>query len=140
MACLKLFQSCVSHQETLSMFWIEWNLPTNLIKSFESLTYMLYSSRTNTDNVNILRYNLFSIKKGEVESWQLPPCEFSLQKHWARANYQCAIWKQCQEAIPNMPSPFGSGWCMENSKLVMDWRGALPAPEVKHCMVYFVYI
>ena len=60
---------------------------------------------------------------------KLPPCSLSLLKHCKRANYQCKIWKRNMEASPQVPSPVGSGWCMEGEDLTIDWGEGLPAPQ-----------
>ena len=53
----------------------------------------------------------------------------SLLSHCKRANYQCAIWKRSLEASSQVPSPVGSGWCMEGEDLAIDWAEGLPAPQ-----------
>ena len=94
----------------------------------------LYQSKARTSDVNDLRCKLFCAKKGEVESWQLPPCAAALRQHSERANYQAGIWKRCLESCPDIPSPAGHGWCIEKvngkSELTIDWlHEAPPAPE-----------
>ena len=44
-----------------------------------------------------------------------------------QTNYQAAVWRQSLQRCPDIPSPVGSGWCTEDGKLVIDWRGGQPA-------------
>ena len=41
-----------------------------------------------------LRYQLFRVKKGDVDSSQLSPCQDTLMLHVMQANYQACIWKK----------------------------------------------
>jgi len=54
-------------------------------------------------------------------------------KHAKRANYQIAIWKQCLEKDPQVPTPVGQGWKIEHedgvAKLVVGWMDVKAAPE-----------
>ena len=79
--------------------------------------------------MNELRYRLFCAKKGKLDSNQLPPCADCLRKHSLRANYQAAIWKRSLQSCPQVPSPVGSGWCLEDGKLTIDWMSGEPAPQ-----------
>ena len=54
----------------------------------EAFTCLLYAPKASAVNV---RYYLFSAKKGEIESHQLPPSRDCLVKRAQRANYQAAI-------------------------------------------------
>ena len=88
------------------------------------------STQTTLCNVNDLRYQLFRIKKGDVDSSQLPPCKDTLMLHAKRANYQACVWKRCLEQEADIPSPEGHGWMIEDGLLVIDWMKGLPAPQV----------
>ena len=83
--------------------------------------------------MNAARYNLFCSKNGEMESFQLPSCKDSLQKHTLRANYQAGIWKRCLQQHPTIPSPAGMGWELqqveEREELPFDWMDGKPAPD-----------
>ena len=89
----------------------------------------MYCKNAGTNEVNELPYRLFFLKKGDVDSNQLPPCDDSLCKHALRANYQAAIWKRSLQRCPLIPSPFGCGWCPEDGSLAIDWMDRLPAPK-----------
>ena len=54
-------------------------------------TCMLYtrSITTTTENVIELRYQVFCVKKGDLESNQLLHCADCLKKHCQRENYHC---------------------------------------------------
>ena len=74
LSCLRLLGT--DHIETLTQLGMNWTLSDELFASLESLTCRIYSARSNTDSINDLR---FCAKKGEVDSWQLPPCSSSLK-------------------------------------------------------------
>ena len=80
-----------------------------------------------------MRYQLFCVKREEIESFQLPPCRDSLQKHIQRANYQAAVWKSSIKHDAIIPSPAGKGWKIEKidetDVLVIDWMDGEPAPK-----------
>ena len=111
----------------------EWDLSSNLIDNLESFTCHLYCPKAAVTNINELRYHLFCVKKGEIESYQLPPCKDCLIKHAQRANYQAGIWRRCLEQDPGIPSPIGRGWKLEvdvaEELMVVDWMDGRPAPE-----------
>ena len=107
----------------------EWDLSDHLYCSLEKFTCSVYCSNPGTSDINELRYRLFCLKRGDVESNQLPPCRDMLRKHSQRANYQAAVWKRCLERCPVIPPPEGAGWCTEDEKLVVDWMGGQPAPQ-----------
>jgi len=125
---LGLISKSAQHREALTLLGSHWDITDDLHKKLESFTCQLYCS-TLVESVNDLRYDLFLAKKGEIQSWQLPPCSLSLLSHCKRANYQCAIWKRSLEASPQVPSLVGSGWCMEGDDLAIDWGEGLPAPQ-----------
>ena len=116
----KLLSTSGHHLETLKLLGSDWDISPSLISRLEALTCSIYSSRTHITKVNEIRFNLFCVRKGEAESWQLPPCTSSLLNHCKRANYQCAIWKKSLEAFPQVLSPVGHGWCMEDGELHID--------------------
>ena len=108
---------------------MEWNLSDDLYRSLQKFTCTMYCSTPGTSNINELRYRLFCLKRGDVESNQLPPCNDTLHKHALRANYQAAVWRRSLQRCPEIPSPVGSDWCTEDGKLVVDWMGGQPAPQ-----------
>ena len=119
---------------TLQDLGNQWNLTMEQHKQLEAFVCHLYQDKSGTGDINELRYKLFCAKKGEMESWQLPPCAAALRKHSDRANYQARIWRLCLESCPNIPSPAAHGWCIEqvNGKyeMAIDWLGdAPPAPD-----------
>ena len=71
----------------------DWQLSNELYRNLQRFTCAMYCKNAGTNKVNELRYRLFCLKKGNVDSNQVPPCDDSLRKHALRANYQAAIWK-----------------------------------------------
>ena len=41
-----------------------------------------------------LRYQLFRVKKGDVDSSQLQPCQDTIMFYAMQANYQACMWKR----------------------------------------------
>ena len=130
---LKLIKSNKEIQETFAQLGEQWNVQPSLLERLEIATCKLYSTSTKALEVNDLRYHLFCEKKGAIESHQLPPCKDCLIKHIMRGNYQAAIWKRCLQQDPQIPSPVGHGWKMEQNgeiyELAIDWMDVKPAPE-----------
>ena len=55
----------------------------------------MYASHTSLCKVSDFRYQLFRVKKGDVDSSQLSPCQDTLMLHAMQANYQACIRKRC---------------------------------------------
>ena len=82
------------------------------------------------DDVNKVRYKLYAAKKGRVDPRLIPPCFDSLKIHFARAMYQVHIWRNCLVGHPDIPSPVGRGWDLnENRDFVIKWNSINPAPD-----------
>ena len=87
-------------QEVFQGLGREWQLSNELYRDLQRFTSAMYCKNAGTNEVNELRYRLFCLKKGDVDSNQLPPCDDSLRKHALRANYQAAIWKRGLQRCP----------------------------------------
>ena len=74
---------------------------------------ILYDVKNGTTDINMCRYLLFIAKKGEIESWKLPPGADCLLKHILSALYQTGIWKKSLAGQPDIPSSVGFGWLLE---------------------------
>ena len=117
------------HMATLQSLGQSWDLSNESIQKLDTLSCSLYSPKTAVNSVNVLHVNIFCAKKAEPESWQLPPCASSLLNHCKRTNYQCAIWRRSLDRNPDIPSPVGHGWRVDDRQLVIDWGDTSPAPE-----------
>ena len=129
LTALKLVKRRPAYQELFQQLGVEWELSNELFVRLQEFTCLMYSSNPGTRDVNVLRYRLFCARKGELESHQLPPCQDTLRKHCERANYQSAIWRRSLQCSPQIPSPIGSGWCLKDGKLTIDWMNGEPAPK-----------
>ena len=89
----------------------------------------MYSSNPGTKDLNVLHYCLLCTRKGELESHQPPPCQDTLRKHCERANYQSAIWHMSLQSSPQIPLPMGSGLCLKDGKLNIDWMSGEAASK-----------
>jgi len=124
-----VLKKCAAYQAAFSQVGRNWSLSVfNILQDF---TCRLYATRSQTKEVNELRYQLFRAKNGDVESGQLPPCEDCLHMHALRANYQTAIWRRCLENTPSIPNPSdGHGWTDRDGHLEISWMTGPPAPDV----------
>ena len=110
----------------------EWIISDHLLNSLEKFVCCWYITGSNVSSINKLRYDLFCIKQGEIESHNLPPCKDCLKKHAQRANYQTSLWKT---SLVNtaMLSSLGMGWKLggqnEENELEIDWMDGQPAPK-----------
>ena len=129
-SALKLVMKGGRLQKAMAGLGKTWTLSEELFTLLQEFTCKMYASQTTLCNVNDLRYQLFRIKKGDVDSSQLPPCKDTLMLHAKRANYQACVWKRCLEQEADIPSPEGHGWMIEAGLLVIDWMKGLPAPQV----------
>ena len=107
-----------------------WLLSEKLFTLLLEFVCKMYASQTSLCKVNDLRYQLFRVKKGDVDSSQLPPCQDTRLLHGMRANYQACLWKRCLQQEMDTPSPEGHGWMIEDGQNVVDWMQGLPAPQV----------
>lgn len=97
---------------------------------------LLYDQRTESFNVNELRYKLFTQKS--ISGEKLPPSLDALILHLKRVNYQIYIWKHACTPILNLPSPIGNGWTNGTYKTIqLDMMSQNPIPdeitELTHC-------
>ena len=129
LSALKILKGSVQFQQLFQTFGNDWHLSEDKFEELEEFTCLLYGSKNGTKDVNVFRHELFCAKKGNIESFQLPPCKDTLHKHAQRACYQAAIWKSCLDGMVELPSPVNHGWEIEDGELVMDWMDGSPAPE-----------
>ena len=62
-----------------------WVLSEELFTLLQEFVCKMYASKTSLCDVNDLKYQLFRVKKGDVESSQ--PCKDTLMLHAMRVNY-----------------------------------------------------
>ena len=105
-----------------------------LLDDLEEFVCRMYGQPSYT-SVNKLRYDSFSQKyqgtSGQVLSAfdgidlsLLPPCRASLEMHAQRANYQTFIWCHAHEQFPNIQSPEGHGWKIDDEgSFDFEWTG-----------------
>ena len=92
---LKILKNNTRSREALTELGKEWDLPPKLTQKFEEHGNMV------TTKVNELRYQPFCLRRGEIESHQLPPCRDCLVKLAKLA---------CLEQDPLVPTAVGRGW------------------------------
>lgn len=133
MKALKLMKGNKDFQNLFKAIGESWSLPETLQRQLEAFVCAIYGSTSGDASVNEFRYKLFCAKKGEQESYQLPPCADCLHKHSQRANYQAAVWRKSLMNDPEAPSPVGHGWKFAseggNQILTIDWMDGAPAPN-----------
>ena len=101
------------------------DVPADVAKGVEKFVCQLYGSVDETF-VNEMRYRMFCLRA--AQSSQLPPCQDALLQHILRANYLAAIWRHLLVPRPNVPSPDGCGWKLEDGALRFHWMNQEPAP------------
>lgn len=108
-----------------------WAVSDELFEKLQATTFKMYVPSTSTAEVNTLRYQLFCVRRGKVESSQLPPCKDCLLMHAIRANYQAVIWRlRSLQTMPAVPSPEEHGWNTdEDGQLTIQWMRGTPAPD-----------
>lgn len=74
-SAFKLMRQTTSAVDTFRQLGKTWALPTELFEQLELFACALYASKHPSNDVDELRYNLFCVKQGDIESHQLPPCK-----------------------------------------------------------------
>ena len=100
LSSLKLMKMDITYQETFSHVGQTWDVQPHLFEKVQQFTCRMNVAASSTTKVNDLRYQLFCVKRGEIESSLLPPCIDCLFMHLLRDNYQAATWKCCLHARP----------------------------------------
>ena len=134
---LRLMSKIAQHRETLTLLGSHWDLTDDLYKRLESLTCQLYCAILNVESVNELCYDMFFAKKGEIESWQLPPCSSSLLFFTSKP-LQKGKLSMCNldEELGSIPSNAKSCWHgMVQGPWWTDWGEGLPVPLAVFCLV-----
>ena len=124
---VQLLQKNKEYVDAMMRIGVAWDLPEEVFRVTEALVCNLYGHRF--DSVDLLRYKLYCAKGGKVEPEALPACQSSLRLHVARTNYQAAIWRSSLFACPDIPSPHGHGWNVDNGVINFVLLGSKPAPE-----------
>ena len=75
--------------------------------------------------MNHLWFRLFCARKGDLDSNQLTAYMKTLVSTETGPNYQAAIWRQSLQSCPQMPSPVGYGWSIDEGKLIVNWMSAV---------------
>ena len=132
-AAFKLMQNSSKFSTVLAHISKQFGVSPETMDEIETFVCHLYGSKTIT-SIDELRYVTFCAKKGNIESQNLPPCQNTLHKHIARANYQAAIWSRAVEQDPKIPSPEKHGWLLSKEvdgtiALNIDWMDCSPAPD-----------
>ena len=80
------------------------------------------ASQTALYDVNDLRYQMFRIKKGDVDSGQLPPCKFKVPLCFMLCGpviTKC-VCKYILNQKKDTNSQEGHGWMIEDGQLLFD--------------------
>ena len=125
---LKVVLKHAKYVQAMKEIGRQWTVSETTFRATEELVCQFYGK--NGTSVNNLRYELHCAKGGKIDPDALPPCQSSLRLHVSRSNYQAAIWRRALEACPEVPSPVGHGWTVdETNSLSYEWLGSKPAPE-----------
>ena len=118
-------QSCI---EFFASFGEKSELSDDHFEIVQKFVCELYGHKE--ENTNIVRYKLYAAKQGKLDPKSLPPCSDSLKLHTERALYQAFIWRNCLKSHPDIPSPVGHGWEVDdNGDYAITWNSVNPAPD-----------
>ena len=129
LSALKLMKKDITYQETFSQVGQSCDVQPHIFQKVQQFTCRMYVADSRTTDVKDLRYQLFCVKRGEIESSLLPLCRDCLFMHLIRANYQAAIWKCCLPARSTVPNPTKCAWIDNDDKLAIHWMLSPPAPD-----------
>jgi hypothetical protein len=83
------------------------------LKSAMDFVLLMHGKKAkNQASLNELRFHLASTT--DKPASQLPPTEDAYEQHALRARYQTVIWCQSHTAMPEIASPVGHGWHLDN--------------------------
>ena len=82
-----------------------------------------------SENTNEARYIKFCSKKKSPEPQQLPPTRDALLCHCKLVWYVASIIKKSLECNPDVPSPNGYGWIVDDAGMQVVWMLRKPAPD-----------
>lgn len=103
-------------------------VPSNGVKiGIEKFVCQLYLPNTDITTVHELRWFLF--RKKQAQSDRLPPTQAALNQAILRAHHQMLSWNSDIVPNPELPSPEGYGWTMENDHWVPVMTTLQPAPK-----------
>lgn len=135
---IKLMQKMPKYVPVLARVGDEWEVSEETICELESFTCAMYGHSRFT-NINELRLFMLKTKCGNsdklsvsnnVDIASLPPCRDSLEQHVRRVNYQVAIWKKANIAIPEIPHPTdGHGWVHRDGHMEPLWTRTEILPQ-----------
>jgi len=123
----KLFHENIKEYKGLSTFGTSVKPSNEAIATASSFFAKLYCSTDKEGDMDTLRHHLFCRKQAVNEA--LPPTSDSSGHHINRACYQTYIWKNSLVAMPNLPSPIGNGWNMQDQTMIPILMSKSPAPK-----------
>ena len=125
---LKLLMKNNNYIDTFAQIGTVPTLSDVHLKELEKFVCDLYGRKDG--DTNTVRYKIYSSRQGKLEAKSIPPCHDSLKFHAYRATYQAFIWRNCLVAKPDVPSPVGFGWELdEEQNLSIKWNSLKPAPD-----------
>jgi hypothetical protein len=132
LSALKIIKTNETFHKMFHEMSDDWNLSRELFTQIQAFTCLMYGCKNGTTDINLYKYQLFLANKGEIDSFKLPPCADCLYKHSLHALYQTGIWKRSLICKPDIPSPVGFGWLLEQcdggENITFDWMDGQPAP------------
>ena len=99
---------------------------TTLFRDIEKYVCRLYG-QLSTDDVNLARFNLFSI--GQYAEDTMPCTKDVILLHTKRASYQCHVWKSALQPVISPPSISEFGWEVNAEQVNIRWMTMPAAPD-----------
>ena len=60
-----------------------------------------------------------------IKTLKLKQASFRFLHTETGPNYQAAIWRRSLQSCPQIPSPVGYGWSIEEGKLIVNWMSVV---------------
>ena len=128
-AALKLVQVNDNLREAMTNLGQSFTVTPETLLGCVLFVCALYGRPDKVD-ANEVRYLLFC--SSALPAHLLPPILDALSKHVLHSNYQAAVWRRGLTAWPEVASPVGNGWKLndhEELTLTIDWMEQEPAPK-----------
>ena len=110
----------------------------NLLTGLEHFTCQMYK-KSCKESIDKLRHDMFLQRYSPrssvlsdtdgIDMSLLPPCRMAFQEHIKRANYQSLIWTRADHPFPNIPSPEGHGWHVDQGQIDYVWCSGPAFPQ-----------
>ena len=101
--------------QTLASLGTSETVSEHVARDLESFICRVYRSDTKIKTLAALRWWMFTTKQTLGD--KMPPSTGAFLPALNRVNFQAMVWEMDKQSRPNIPSPVGHGWIIEDGLL-----------------------